>query len=172
MSFLGVQLIGALGYSILSFSYFKKEKLQILFLQMISYVFFTIHYYLLSGITGAMCNLLGLIALLFIYIFEKYNIGNKKILLFIIIPLLFVITFITYDNIFSIFPMISSIVVILSFFTTNEDIIRFIGIIAAICWLIYAIVYHSFVAVAFEVITLLSVTVAFFKNYFKIVKKR
>ena len=68
-----VQGIGAIGYTLLALSYFKKEKRQILFMQIIAYVMFTIHYYLLSGVTGALCNFLGLIALIIIYVFEKYS---------------------------------------------------------------------------------------------------
>ena len=56
-----VQAIGAIGYGTLAFSYFKKEKRQILFMQIVAYVFFTIHYYLLNGITGAICNLIRII---------------------------------------------------------------------------------------------------------------
>ena len=68
-----VQGVGAIGYTILALSYFKKEKRQILYMQIIAYIFFVIHYYLLNGITGAICNLIGLFALVTIYLFEKYQ---------------------------------------------------------------------------------------------------
>ena len=73
MDFLLIQFIGSIGYTTLAISYFKEEKNKILFMQIISYIMFTIHYYLLAGITGAICNFIGLISLVIIYIFEKYN---------------------------------------------------------------------------------------------------
>ena len=75
--FILTQIIGAIGYLTLSASYYKKNKKDILFIQIISYIFFTVHYYMLDGKTGAMCNLLGLIAFVIIYFFEKQkNINN------------------------------------------------------------------------------------------------
>ena len=71
-----IQFIGAIGYGLLGYSYFKKEKKQILYIQIISYIFFTIHYYLLNGITGAVCNFIGLFALLSIYLCDKYKYKN------------------------------------------------------------------------------------------------
>ena len=159
-----VQVIGGIGYSILAFSYFRKEKKDILFMQIFSYLFFTTHYYLLNGITGAVCNILGLVAFIIIYLFDKYDVKNKNLLTICIIPFVVVIAFLTFDNVYSIFPIIASVVAILSFLTDSESIIRAIGIVAAICWLIYAVVYDSYVSIVFEVITLIFVAIAFIKN--------
>ena len=159
-----IQIIGGIGYSILAFSYFKKNKKDILFMQIISYLFFTVHYYLLSGITGAVCNVLGLISFIIIYLFDKFDVKNKNLLTICIIPFVIVISFITYENIYSVFPIVASVVAILSFLADSESIIRAIGVVAAVCWLIYAIVYGSYVAIVFEVITLIFVAIAFIKN--------
>lgn len=159
-----VQGIGAIGYSTLAFSYYKEKKEQILFMQIIAYVFFTIHYYLLNGITGAICNLIGLVALISIYIFEKYKLGNKLFISLACILAIFIINIITFQNFFSIFPIIASIIVIISFLDNNEKNIRIIGVMAAVCWLIYAIAYKSYVSIVFEVLTLVGVLIALLKN--------
>lgn len=159
-----VQGIGAIGYSTLAFSYYKEKKEQILLMQIIAYIFFTIHYYLLNGITGAICNLIGLVALVTIYVFEKYNLGNKLFISITCMLAVFLINIITFQNFFSIFPIIASIIVIISFLDNNEKNIRIIGVIAAVCWLIYAIAYKSYVAIVFEVLTLVGVFIALLKN--------
>ena len=125
---------------------------------------FTIHYYLLSGITGAICNLIGLFALFSIYIIEKYKWKNKNYIAGLFIITLFIINIVTFQNVFSIFPLIASIVVILSFMSDNEDFIRGIGVISAVCWLIYAIAYKSYISIVFEIITLVGTVIAFAKN--------
>ena len=158
------QGIGAIGYGALALSYFKKEKKQILFIQIISYIFFTIHYYLLNGVTGAICNLIGLFALIAIFTFEKYKLKNKLFISMFFILLLLVINIIKFQNLFSIFPMIASIIVIISFLVDNENIIRAIGVVSAICWLLYAIAYKSYIAIVFEAITLIYVCIALLKN--------
>ena len=159
-----IQCLGAVGYLILSLSYFKKEKRQILFMQIISYLFFALHYYFLSGITGTICNLLGLFSLLSIYLFEKYKLKNKLFISVLFILLIFIINMMTFQNIYSIFPMIASIIVIVSFFSNDENFIRKIGIVSAICWLIYAIVYKSYISLIFEFFTFINVITAFVKN--------
>ena len=159
-----IQGIGAIGYTLLALSYFKKEKKQILFMQIISYVFFVIHYYLLNGITGAICNLIGLFALVAIYVFEKYKLENKILVSAFFIVLLLIINIASFQNIYSIFPMVASSIVIISFLENNENDIRGIGLLAAICWLVYAIAYKSYIAIAFEVITLIGTIAAFIKN--------
>ncbi len=174
MYFYLTQAIGALGYSILSISYYKKEKHKILFMQIIAYVLFAIHYYMLSGITGAVCNIIGLIALVGIYLSDKYKSNNKKSLIAFIIVLMLIITLYTAfinKEIFAIFPIIASVSVIISFLTNNEDTIRMIGVLAAVCWLIYARICGSYVAIVFEIITLLFTLIALVKNSKKRLEK-
>lgn len=159
-----VQVIGGIGYGLLALSYFKKEKKEILFIQIISYIMFTIHYYLLSGITGAICNLIGLFGLVAIYLCDKYKSKKKTIISSIFIVALLVINILNFQNVFSIFPLIASIIVIISFLVDDENIIRGIGLISAVCWLIYAIAYGSIIGIIFEVATLIGVFIAFVKN--------
>ena len=159
-----IQGIGAIGYTTLALSYFKKKKRDILFIEIIAYIFFTIHYYLLNGVTGAVCNLIGLFALITIYLFDKYKLNNKYLVSIIFSFLLLIVNIITFQNIFSIFPMIASIIVIISFLSNDENNIRIVGVVAAICWLIYSIVYKSYISIIFEVITFINVCLAMFKN--------
>ena len=65
---------------------------------------------------------------------------------------------------FSIFPMIAATIVIVSFLMNNEDYIRGMGLISAVCWLIYAIAYKSYISIVFEVLTLIGTLIAFAKN--------
>ena len=164
MEYIIAQIVGIIAFGLLSYSYFKKEKKQILFLQILAYIAFTIHYYLLSGITGAVCNILGLIALVIIYLCDKHQYKNKKVLIIGMIPIIVTISLITYQDIFSIFPILASSLTIASFLTSKERIIRGIGITSAVCWLVYAVVLHSIVSIVFEIITLIFVTSAFVKN--------
>ncbi len=162
-----IQAIGAVGYSLLALSYFKKVKKQILLMQIFAYIFFVIHYYLLNGITGAVCNSIGLFALISIYLFDKYNLKNKTITVGLFIILLLIANITTFQNIYSIFPLVASTIVLISFIDNNENNIRIVGIIAAICWLIYAIVYKSYVAIAFEAVTLIDICVAYINSISK-----
>ena len=159
-----IQCIGAVGYTTLSFSYFKKKKKDILLIEIISYLFFALHYFLLNGITGMICNIIESVSLAVIFFFDKYKLQNKVLFSLFFSVLLLSINIITYQNIYSFFPMIASIIVILSFLSNKENHIRIIGVIAALCWLIYAIVYQSYVSILFEVFTLANVFLSIYKN--------
>lgn len=164
MKYIVAQIIGAIAFIILGISYFKKQKKGILFLQILSYIFFCIHYYLQDGLTAAICNIVGLVALVVIYLFDKYQLKNKALLVIGLIPIFIAILILTYKNIFSVFPVLASIFTISSFLAKSERIIRGIGIVSAVCWLAYAIVLRSPVTIICEVFTLVAVTSAFIKN--------
>ncbi len=156
-SFIMIQVIGAIGYTLLSVSFYRKDKLQILFMQIIANIFFTIHYYLLNGITGAVSNVIGLLSYTALYFFDQHKMGkSKNIFSLAMITLLLILTIVNYANIYSVLPFVAFVFTNISFLTGKEDIIRKFGIVAAICWLVYAIVYKSYVAIVFEVITLVA----------------
>ena len=159
-----IQLIGAIAYAFLACSYFMKKKKDILFIQIFSAIAFAIHYYLLNGITASVCNIISLVIITIIYFFEKFNGKNKKILIFITIPLLVLISLFTYENLFSIFPIIASTIVLINFIISNENTIRIAGIISATCWMVYAIIYKSYVGMLFEGIIIVTTFIAYLKN--------
>lgn len=165
LNFVLIQLIGFIGYALLSMSYFKKRKEQILFMQIIANIFFVVHYYLLDGVTGAISNVFGLITYTAIYFFDKHKLGKQKnILSLVMIILLFISVILAYDNIYSMLPFIAFTLAIISFLSNDEYKIRSYGIIVAICWLLYAIVWDSYAAIIFEVVTLISTIIALIKN--------
>lgn len=164
MNFLLIQMIGAAAYATLSISYLKKEKKQILAMQILAYILFAIHYFFLHGFTGALCNIIGLLSLLTIYIFEEYNWNNKKIPVIFFVILLLIVNIMTFQNIYSVFPMVAISIAILSFLTNKENVIRIIGFVSAICWLIYGIVYQSYFSILFQIITIFNICISSFKD--------
>lgn len=163
MNFIIAQILGTIGYSLLAYSFFKKNKKQILFIQIFAYIGFTTHYILLGALTGSVCNILGFIALIFIYFFSD-DIRKKKILVIILVPLLGVMTYLSYENIYSLFPVVGCLLTFISFLSKKVNKIRFVGIISTACWLIYAIIYVSYSAIIFEVIILIAAVIAYIKN--------
>lgn len=159
-----VQCVGVVAYIIVGYSFYKKEKLQILFLQFLSNIIFGIHYFLLSGLTGAACSILSALMLISMYICEKKEVKNKKIVALVIIIVLAVISAITYENIFSIFPIIATAISAISFIFDSETFIRFVGVIAAICWLIYGAICMSYSAMVFETIIIITTIIAIIKR--------
>ena len=165
MNFLIVQLIGVIASITLMISYHQKEKGQILLVQIISLAAFTVHYYFLDGLTGAVCNAICLILFVIIYIHDKKTDGkNKGILIAIMIPALIFIAIFTWKNIFSILPIFASVIALIGFLLDDENTIRIIGTLCAISWLIYSIIYQSYSVIFFQTITIISTIIAIIKN--------
>ena len=176
--FIVIQIVGAIGYGLLSYSYHKEKKNEILYLQIIANVFFTIHYFLLSGISGAISNLIGLISYGTIYAFDNAGLKKEKnIFTAIMIVLLLIISLgtvhfeLNLNNLYAMLPFIAFTFTIISFLNGKENVIRSCGLVAAVCWLIYAILFDSYAAIVFEVFTLISTFIALFKNLKIITKK-
>ena len=163
MNFIISQILGAIGYSLLAYSFFKKEKKKILYIQILAYIGFTTHYALLKALTGTICNIIGFIALILIYFFSNDE-KKKKILVLVLIPLLIVMSYLSYENIYSLFPVIACLITFNSFLSKDENKIRFIGIISASLWLVYAIIHISYSAIIFETITVIATSIAYLKN--------
>jgi hypothetical protein len=159
------QFIGIIGYILLAYSFFKKDKKGILFIQIFAYIALSIHYYFLNGLTGTYCNIISLVLIFIIYFFEKKKSKHKKIILIsCTIPVLILITVLSYENIFSIFPIIASIITLTTFLSDSVNKIKFVGILSAICWLIYAIVYKSYSGMVLEILLCIVTVVAFIQN--------
>lgn len=79
------------------------------------------------------------------------------------IPLLIIISLFTYENIFSIFPIIASTIILISFIISNENVVRISGIVSALCWTIYAIIYKSYAGIICETFSAISTGIAYYK---------
>jgi len=159
-----IQVVGAGAYAVVGYSFFKKEKLQILFMQAVSNIIFGLHYFLLSGITGALCSFLSALMLFAMYIYEKKEKENNKAVILIVLPLLILISIFTYKDVFSLFPIIATAMSAISFISNSETLIRIIGNIVAACWLIYGSICRSYAVVIFETIIIITTTIAIVKN--------
>jgi len=165
-----IQLVGAFGYFFLANSYFNKNKNMILNMQIVANVFLAIHYFCLSGIVGAVCDVVSIVANTIIYFFNKNNCKNKQLLAELLILFLIISCFITLFilkkpiTIHEVFPVIATIMVILSFVTNSKNVIRGIGLIVAVCWLIYGFIFGSYSAIIFEILIILSTIISHFRE--------
>ncbi len=161
------QCIGALGYFLLAISYFSKEKSKLLIVQIVSNVFLATHFYLLSGIAGAICDIVCIITDIIIFLNDKRKFINKKLLVVVLIVLLFSIYFSTLyftNSTFTLkelFPITATCMIVVSLVSDNKNLIRLIGLLAALCWLVYGIVKHSYASSVFKIIIILSTIISY-----------
>ncbi len=145
------QIIGMIGFIFLGISNLTKTRKKIILFQILSCFAFSIHYFLINALTAAILNLIGVLRGIMFY--NKKEANNKYKLYFIGYILLYLIVgIITYDNIFSIFPIIAYILYTISVFNEKEIVMKFINLTISIMWLIYDLSYLSFGGITSDIL--------------------
>lgn len=156
------QVIGFIAMAIIVVSYQQKTHKNILIFQMASGLLFTVHYILLGAYTGAIMNLLGAFRSL------VYANRSKKWASSVIWPILFSIAFLisgilTWDNVFSIFPLIAMLMSSVVLWIEQPKINRMLSLPTSTCWLIYNIKTVSIAGIVTEIFVLTSIIIGIFR---------
>lgn len=150
LNFYLAQVTSLLAWFFLIFSYWKNKDNKILYLQLISCIFFVLNYLFLGAYTG-----------LFVVFFEiirdslyiKLN-DDKKTFLYTL-PVYALIGIFSYDGFWSLFSIFASLNDGYALIFKEEKVV-FLGIITYILWLIYDIYYFSLPNIIAESILILS----------------
>src|SRR5574344_1473518 len=143
-----IQLIGILGFIFLAISFTQKKKEGILANQVISYIFYSIHYLLLNAKSGYIISVTNLVKCLFLTIKDKHKFLQNNILLYILA------TYYTYQDAYSLLPVVASIIYTSMLWQGTMKEIRVGAIINAFIWVIYDIHVLSYVCMVADSIIL------------------
>lgn len=127
------QVLGIIALIVLIISFQINNKSKLLKLQTVSSFFFALQYIFLHAYSGALMNF---IVLLRNYLFQK-NISKK--ILILILGLIVISSFLTFNGVISILPIIASIEYTIALSKPNLKIIRIAEIISCLFYLIYNI---------------------------------
>ena len=152
------QFLGLIYALFLLFSLFGKNTKQILFMQTISFFFKSIHYYLLGGLSGFITSFISMLRnLIFYKIKESYIISIFFIAIYILIGIL------TFNNIYSILPVIATIAYTLIINYDNPKYLRLGMFFTSVTWLIYNIYVNSYSGIIIQIIMIITNIIAIIK---------
>lgn len=149
-----IQLIGILGFCIVVLYFYKKETTTILMYQITSNFVYAVHYFLLGGLSGAFCCVIGIIRNV-----TLIKCHNKKIILPIFITIYSLITLLFYEGIYSLLPMMANLSYLIGMTYKNKKVLLKGALVSSSCWIIYAIFVSSYVSIVTESILLISNTI-------------
>lgn len=161
------QVIGVIamveGYFIFQFT----ERRKMVVLKLVSDLLWITHFLLIGGYTATLTT--GIAVFREVIFYFK---GSKKwaasFWWAIIFSLLFVACVpLTWQNIFSIFPAVASILATWCFWVNKTEVGKIIQLPSTLCMLIYNIVYSSYSGVVNQLITVCSIVVFFVKKLIK-----
>lgn len=151
LSYILSQLFAIIYYIIFCITYYMKNKKNILVLGVVSIFIHSISYALLGGWSAVA---MGIVAVLrnIIFIFEEKKEKKSNGILY---TLFFITTFsgiLTYHSIFSILPIIATLLYTYSIWQSNTKIYKLLGIITGILFVIYNIYIKSIFGIIAEFI--------------------
>lgn len=161
-----VHLIGYVAV-VLSFVIFQmKNRKSILFLKWCDDVLWFIHLYVLSGITGAYVTGIAVFRELVFYNKDK-KWAKSKIWLILFTLCFVVIGTVTWDGIYSIFPVVNSTLQTAAFWSNNTKMGKMFVVPGALGMIVYGIRYNSFSTVLAQIVMIASIVIFFAREKYK-----
>jgi len=158
------QLTAIIGWLLLVYSYYRDDIDELLFVQIISSIFYCLSYFLLGAYSGLIVCFLELLKSI-----AYYKTDKDELIFFVTMPLYIFIGIFTYDGLLSLFPVFGSIIDGFSL-TKNKNIATIGSIISNILWLIYDIVLLAYVAALTDGILVLSNIILLLFGYSRLLK--
>ena len=155
-----VSIISILLY-ILSVQFKDKKRI------LITQIFASLSYLIIYAIKGAWSGVaIEVLEESKDIIFIKYEDHNKKIpffMLVIFIALLFIVSFIFYDGVFSLLPLFINILLFTSTYFKNPKYIRYIMVVSGILWGCYNIFVGAYIILIGNVLEVISALIAIYR---------
>lgn len=168
MLFILAQIIGVIVLVITVTSIQFKTKEKILICQIIANVLVAVQYFLLNALTGAVVAIINVIRCIIFYYYKKKNKKPSIIFLTIFIIVAIVSGILTCQNVFSIIPIIATIVFTYGLWQDNVKVTRICTAITAGNWTIYNIIVKAFAGALQSVAECSSAIIAMLRNKEKI----
>lgn len=163
VEFIIAQIIGGIGivFSILSFQ--QKERKYYLLCQIVTLMMFIIQLLMLGGYTGAVVNTISLIrAIVFACSEKKW--ASSPALPFIFALALTVAGILTWQNIWSILPIIAALLSTAAQWMKKTKHSRIISLFVSPCWLTYDLIHGSFSGILNEILALTSIIIGIIRH--------
>jgi len=166
MTFIDIigQIIGFFGTAAFFISYQQKEQKQIVFFQIIGISMFVVHFFMLGAYTGAILNVFGVVRAVIYYNNDK-KWAQSKLWFYGLIIVYTVVGILTWEDWFSVLPIIAMILSTFAFMQTNALRFRLLNFPCSPMWLIYNLHHFSISGSITECFTMTSMIIGFFRYY-------
>lgn len=154
------QLFGLLGVVFYLLSFQQKRRSGILFVNIVSRVFYVLQYFLLRAFDGVAMDFLGLVSSLFASISLRLPPKKRFVLFFGINAVIIATGLFLYKDIFSLFAIAATILEAAALWLRREKLIRLLTLVSAPLWLIYNLSNLAFGSALGNALAMLSILIA------------
>ena len=168
MLFISAQIIGVIILVITVISIQFKTKEKILMCQIIANILVAVQYFLLNALTGTVVAVINVVRCIIFYYYKKKNKKPSIIFLTIFIIVAIVLGILTWQNGFSIIPIIATMVFTYGLWQDNVKVTRICTAITAGNWTIYNVIVKAFTGALQSVAECFSAIIAIWRNKEKV----
>ncbi len=168
MLFILAQICGfiILILTVISVQFKTKEKIVMCFV--FANIIAAVQYFLLSAFTGAVISVINAIRCIVFYYYKKKEMKPSLIILIIFEMIAIISGIFTWQNIWSLIPIIVTVIYTYGLWQDNVTVIRITTGIAGFGWAIYNIIVMAYVGAVQEISQLGSSVIAIVRNKEKI----
>lgn len=156
------QAIGFVATGFMFLSYQQNTTKRIIGVQIISGTLFCVHFLLLGAYGGAVANVLGILRNI-VFFNREHAWAKSPFWLYGFCAAFVVSGLLTWQNLFSVFPIIGMILGTLALYSVNPKITRRVSLGCSSNWLIYNAVNRSLAGALNEIIAICSILIAMYK---------
>lgn len=160
------QITSVIGWLLLVYSYYKDDIDKLLFIQIISSIFYCISYLFLGAYSGLLVCFIELLKGI-----GYYKTDNDEYIFLFTLPIYFVIGIFSYDGLISLLPIIGSVIDGFSL-TKNKTIATAGSFISNILWVIYDISIIAYMSALTDAILVISNMFILMFGYSALLKTR
>lgn len=158
------QTIGISAFIISLIAYHRDKKEKILSSMIISNILNLLHYILLGAFSGCITKIISIFRDIIIINKRKNKILSSKIILLIFLIIYILAGILTYNDIWSIFPIIAAIIYLIPTWNGNKLTVKKAAFLCYFFWLIYNIFVFSIAGIISNIISIISTFIAIKNN--------
>ena len=154
------QVFGLLGVTFYLLSFQQKRRRGILFVNIVSRIFYVLQYLLLGAFDGVAMDFLGLVSSVLAGASTNLSPKKKGLLFFGINTAIVAVGLILYRNVFSLFAIAATVLEAAALWLRREKFIRLLTLVSAPLWLIYNLSNLAFGSALGNALAMVSILIA------------
>lgn len=155
---IAAQIVGAFGilFSLLSFQFVKRK--YILLSQMTASLLFSLQLFMVGAVTGGCLDMISFVRSL-IFLNNQKKWASSKLWLVGFIMVMIATGILTWENAWSILPIIGSVLSTVALWMKEGKHIRMISLLVGPCWLVYNIINGAYTGAFNELLAMTSIVI-------------
>ena len=164
MPFIIAQICGAIALILTVISIQVKTKDKIIMCTILANIVVTMQYFLLGALTGGVLSIINTIRCIVFYIYKKKNLKPSIIILLIFEIVTIISGCISFQNAWSLIPIVVSVIYTYGLWQDNVTVIRITTGIAGFGWALYNAIVKAYTGVIQETLAVLASIFALYNN--------